>query len=110
MSARCYRIDAVPMPPDKMISCGHQGTVTVSAEEWAERLAAHCRLSRPEYRDRPIRVMVWPHRGETEHYRTPPPPSPISTTFVFKAGLPDRATHTCPECADAVDEVQGVTA
>lgn len=100
----CYRIDAVPMPADRMISCGHQSGVSIPAEEWAARLAAHCRISRPEYRDRPIRVMVWPHRGETEHYRTPPPPSPISTTFAFRAGLPDWTTHMCPDCMADDDE------
>lgn len=105
-AALCFRIDAVPMPTDRMISGGHQSTVAVPLDEWAAILAVHCRVSRPEYRNLPIRVMVWPHRGENERYRTPPPPSPISRSFSFRAGLPDWTTHRCSQCSAGDDEPQ----
>lgn len=96
----CYRIDAVPMPTDRMISYGTRDTLPApTLREWADALAAHCRIERPEYRDRPIRVMVWRNRGHAEHYRAAPPPSPLSTTFAFRPHIPDRHTHQCTECA-----------
>lgn len=98
-SAWCYRIDAVPMDPDRMISWGSRDTLGVRPNVWAERLAAHCRLERTEYRDRPIRVMVWPHRGDAEHYRAAPPPSPVSVSFFFPAGAPGSETHRCDMCS-----------
>jgi hypothetical protein len=91
------------MPADSMVSYGTRDAIDVSPEEWAARLAAHCRITRPEYRQQLLHVTVWRNRGDSEHYRTPPPPPPLSTVAAFTAGVPDWQTHLCADC-DIEDE------
>lgn len=89
-----FRIDAIPMPPDRRISSGVRSDAPDDLAVWATQLAAHCRIERPEYRGHPIRVMIWPTR-DGEHYRDDPPPSPVSRSWFYREDTPDSAGHDC---------------